>query len=341
MDTEYRSHYYRRHQGFFFPIALITAGVVWLLVNNGTIPVENLYRLIPFWPVLLILAGLSLFTRRIWWPLNALMWAAAGVLVVWVLTSGSAFLPRLSPLELKHETLRETPAQATSADVKLNLSIHPTTVHALSGSQDLLVADIYSVNGTTLDASGGTKKYVSLHESFTANSFVFNPRIDQWLEASSKPWDIGISPAIPVSLTVDSGTGRTDLNLEGLKLESLRVNAGTGRTEINLPKSQAVLPVRLEMGTGGTAVTLPADTPLELTANGGTGGLQINLPEGAGVQVDLRNGGLGGLTLPSSFSKVRGNVDQKEGVWQNAQYPSAKNPVKIILNIGTGGVTIQ
>ncbi|RPJ37528.1 MAG: hypothetical protein EHM21_18005, partial [Chloroflexi bacterium] len=200
MDREYSSTR-TRQADFFFPIALITAGIVWLLVSNGMIPVDNLYRLVPLWPAVLIAAGLALMARRLWWPLNALIWAAFAALVLWLLTSGSAFLPQLSPAALKHETVRETTGQTTSADVKLDLSIFPTTVSALRDSEYLLAADVYTLNGILLDASGGAKKNVRLHtQDFNTGNFIFNPRIDQWFAASAQPWDIGLSPSIPLKL---------------------------------------------------------------------------------------------------------------------------------------------
>lgn len=337
MEREFR----HRQPSLFFPIALITTGVVWLLVNNGTIPVENLYRLVPFWPVLLIVAGASLMFRRIWWPLSALMWAAAAVLVVWLLTSGSAYLPQARSLELKHETLSETIGQAKSAAVNLDLSIYSTNIHALPGGSDLIRAETYSTSGMVLDASGGERKNVSLRTSFTPDNFVFNPRIDQWIESASKTWDIGLSPQIPLALRVDVGTGSTKLNLEGLKLESLRVNGGTGSVEMSLPAGQANLPASVDMGTGSFTMRLPADTPVELKVDGGTGSLRVNLPAGAGVQVEVRSGGVGSLNLPGNFTKVRGNVKEDEGTWENAEFKGAKAPIKIILDIGTGSVTIQ
>ena len=337
MDREYRN----RDRSFFFPIALITAGVIWLLVNNGSVPVENLYRLLPFWPVLIILAGISLLFRRMWWPLNALMWAVVAVLVVWLLTSGSAFLPQTQSLELKHETLRETLGSAKSASVNLDLSIRPTTVHALADANDLMVADVYSVTGMVLDASGGERKNVQLRENFGGNNFVFNPRIDQWIESASRPWDIGLSTKVPLELKVDAGTGSTDLNLEKLQLETLQVNVGTGSMDISLPESQAALPVKIDGGTGGIAVRLAGNTPVELTINGGTGGVNITLPANAAVQVEVRDGGTGSLNLPAGFTKVRGDAQEDEGTWENAAFSGAKIPVKIILDIGTGSVTIR
>ncbi len=312
-----------------------------MLVNNGMIPVDNLYRLLPYWPVLLILAGLSLMLRRLWWPINAMLWAGVALVVIWLLTAGSAFLPKLTPLELKHETLRTPLTQVKEATVKLDLSIHSVKVHPLSDSTDLMVADVYSVNGVVLDASGSEQKNVNLHEAHGSNNVLFNPRIDQWIEASTRTWDIGLSPNVPLALTVDEGTGRTDLNLSGLKLTTLKVSAGTGSLSLILPESQAELPVKLDMGTGSMDVRLPANTAVNLNINGGTGGLTITLPAGAAVQVYVADSGLGGLTLPDGFTKVSGEASNKEGTYQNAAYSGAKTPIMITIHMGTGGVTIH
>ena len=56
----------RRHRSFFFPLALIAAGVLWLLVNFGTIPAANLWALTHVWPIVLIGLGLSLILRQYW-----------------------------------------------------------------------------------------------------------------------------------------------------------------------------------------------------------------------------------------------------------------------------------
>ncbi len=110
MNTEYYRH---RRPSLFFPIALITAGVVWLLVNSGTIAVENVYRLAPYWPVLLILAGLGLLLERLWWPLSALMWLAAAAALVWFLVFPPAFLPP-RPLRTAARPLYEPLVEANS-----------------------------------------------------------------------------------------------------------------------------------------------------------------------------------------------------------------------------------
>jgi hypothetical protein len=53
-------------KSLFWPLFLIAAGVVWLLVQAGTIPSENLWALTHIWPFLLIAAGLGIILRPYW-----------------------------------------------------------------------------------------------------------------------------------------------------------------------------------------------------------------------------------------------------------------------------------
>lgn len=338
MDTDTYRHYRRHGSSLFFPIALITVGVVWLMVNNGMIPMENVYRLMPYWPVLLILAGIGLVLRRVWWPLAGLMWAGAAVLVIAALVAPPAFLPQPRGVEMQHQTLITPLENAKSAAVRLNLSINPSEVHAATSGQDLITADVYTANGATLDASGSEMKNVTLH----ANDF--NGNFALWDFAAlqgSRKWDIGLSPKVPLQLTVDAATGSTKLDLTDLKLDNLEVHVATGSLDLNLPQSSDNLPVNLNGGTGSMDVIIPSNTPVTLNANNGTGSLRIDVPQGAGVQVDVRNGGVGSIHLPNDFKKVSGESNKKEGVWQNNAFDGAKAPIKITLDNGTGSVTVR
>ena len=55
-----------RKFSLFGPLLLIAAGVVWLLVQSGTIPSANLWALTHIWPFLLISAGLGIMLRPYW-----------------------------------------------------------------------------------------------------------------------------------------------------------------------------------------------------------------------------------------------------------------------------------
>ena len=55
-----------RKRSLFWPLFLIAAGVVWLLIKSGTISSENLWALTYIWPFLLIAAGVGLILRSFW-----------------------------------------------------------------------------------------------------------------------------------------------------------------------------------------------------------------------------------------------------------------------------------
>jgi len=55
-----------RKLSLFWPLTLISAGIIWLLVSAGKLPSENLWALTHFWPFILIGAGVGLILRPYW-----------------------------------------------------------------------------------------------------------------------------------------------------------------------------------------------------------------------------------------------------------------------------------
>jgi hypothetical protein len=334
-----RHETFRRHgPSLFFPIALITAGVIWLLVNNGTIPVEHIYRLAPYWPALLILGGLSLVFRQIWWPLSALMWAAAAVLVVWMLVASPNLLPAPKGVEFKEERVTEALGSTKSATVGLDLSTMSTTIHKLSGSSDLIDATISHAGKLNFTASGNEQKTVKLGVSSEDPTWWFN-----WLASGaqeSKPWDIGLTTQVPLRLRVDASTGSTKMDLDGVQLESLTVNGSTGSLVIDLPADAPRFPFTYDASTGSAVINVPGGTAFDMNVEASTGSITIDVPDGAGVQVDVRDGGPGGLNMPG-IEKVSGRQNEDEGIYENAAYATSPYPIKIVLDLSTGGVTIK
>jgi hypothetical protein len=55
-----------KDRSFFWPLTLIAAGVIWLLISMQVIPAANLWALTRIWPYVLILLGLGLILRSFW-----------------------------------------------------------------------------------------------------------------------------------------------------------------------------------------------------------------------------------------------------------------------------------
>jgi hypothetical protein len=56
----------KRSFSLFGPLLLIAAGVIWLLIQAGSIPSSNLWALTHIWPFLLIAAGVGLMLKPYW-----------------------------------------------------------------------------------------------------------------------------------------------------------------------------------------------------------------------------------------------------------------------------------
>ena len=79
------------NRSIFWPLALIAAGVLWLLVSMGNIPSQNLWALTHLWPYFLIALGVGLILRGLWRPLGA----AVSVLVVLGAVAAVFYAPQL------------------------------------------------------------------------------------------------------------------------------------------------------------------------------------------------------------------------------------------------------
>ncbi len=63
----------KEHRSFFWPLTLIAAGVIWLMINTQTIPSANLWALTHIWPYVLIALGVGLILRGLWRPFGMIV----------------------------------------------------------------------------------------------------------------------------------------------------------------------------------------------------------------------------------------------------------------------------
>ena len=70
-----------KDRSIFWPLAMIAAGVLWILIGMGTIPRANLWALSHTLPYLLIVLGFGLILRA--------YWRSAGMLVSLLVVPGA------------------------------------------------------------------------------------------------------------------------------------------------------------------------------------------------------------------------------------------------------------
>ncbi len=275
----YESGERRGDRSLFWPIVLIGIGVIWLLSNIGLIADLSLGILLRLWPLVLIVIGLDLLFGRRWPALSALIGLGTVALVVALLLfapqlgldtnePASLFgLPIVTGIDesnIRTDRFTEPLGDAQSAEVVLDLYPGRTAIHSLADSDALIDAEITHVGEIDFRVSGDRTKTVRLGQG---EAIRFGPLI---ASGSRLVWDIGLTPEIPLDLSIDAGSGPADADLRQLRLQSLDVNGGSGPLEVTLPEGATDYRARLDGGSGPITVIFAGctkRTPCSMAAN--------------------------------------------------------------------------
>ncbi len=323
----------RNYRSLFWPVLLIGVGLIWLLASLGLIPPANFSALVSLWPLLLIVIGLDLLIGRRSPVASVLIGLIALAVVIFVLMSAPALnLPTGGVMQTR--TIAEPLTGAASAEVELNLTSMPTRLYALDDSQDLLRAEIDYYGTLDYTVTGDSVRRISL-EQRSDNSglrITFDP---------SARWDIGLSPAVPIDLSIDGGSGSADIDLTGVELDSLWFDQGSGSFDVVLPMSPQEYEVTAVGGSGSLEIDLPEQTSLTLRLDGQSGSIRLTLPDNAGIRLEVLDAGSGSVNFPASLERVSGGED-KEGIWESPGYDSAVYKLLIICaDLGSGSFSLR
>jgi hypothetical protein len=334
-----------RHSGYrslFWPIVLIGVGLVWLLGNLGVISGANLAVLFRLWPLLLIIIGLDLLFGRQSPLIGALIAVGAVVLLVALMLAGPSL--GLAPsLEVVTDTYSEPLDNAGSASVNLSIGAGQSIVRALADSANLLEAEVTHVGEIEFQRQGERERTIHLRQRDQDFSFgqnwlgVFNPEREL-------RWDVGLSPDVPLQLSVSSGAGTSRLDLEGLQLTGLNVSMGAGQLDLRLPAVDDAYSVQVSGGAGEMNIRIAQGAALSLNISGGVGAVNIDLPPNAAVRLDGRSG-VGSINVPASFTRVQGDSERdfvgSSGVWESDGFANAERQIIIVYSGGVGGLTVR
>lgn len=328
----------RGYRSLFWPLLLIGVGLVWLLGNLGVISAANLSVLARLWPLFLIAIGLDLLIGRRSALLGALIGLGTVVLVVALMLAGPS-LGWSSNLDVRSDSYSAPLDDASSARVDLNLSVGTSTVRPLADSTNLIEADLRYVGEIDFRVEGGAERVVSLGQRGEVN-VGFNPFgfFLPWNGNNDLRWDVGLSPAVPMALSIHNGVGEANLDLSSLQLTSLSLNGGVGEIHATLPATRTPYRATVNNGVGEVSLTIMRGAALDLTVSGGVGGLTIDVPDGAAVRLTSQ-GGLGDLNLPGDLVRISGQ--DHEGVWETDGFSQAELPITIEYNGGVGGLTVR
>jgi hypothetical protein len=294
-----------RRGGLVGSTLIIAVGIVFILSNYGYLTVNVWEVVVRLWPLLLIAMGFDVFIGR------RSIWASlVGLVLILVILAGALWAFGVgigSGQTLTGEQVSQPLGNAAQASIKIEPGAASIRLQALKTSDNLLAGTIGTNKGQSVvkDFSQNGNN-VSLTLRTTGANFYYLPAgSSQW------SWDLGLTPQIPINLTVNLGAGNTDLDLTGLQISSLNV----------------------DMGVGNASMILPASGNYNARINGAIGQLVIEIPQGLGVKVKS-DAAIASVNLPADFQ-------EQNGFSTSPGYASAGSRVDLNLGMAIGNVTVR
>jgi len=305
--SENRSY---RGRSVVWPVVLISLGVVFLLNNLGVVSWDIWYTLLQMWPILLVAIGIDLIFGR-----RSGFFAAITAVVILAMFAGAFWLFGISGQVWSGDQVSRSILQdaegAESAEVDISINVGELYIEALPEDSHLLIDGEIRIG----EYETVTEKFHLVGDTAT---FSLDTRGQQyhpgWIFSEgndpNKQWDLAINPDLPLDLRLDSGVGRSEIDLTGMTLESVEIDTGVGEV----------------------VLTLPADGEYDVHLSGGVGQLVIRIPNEVGARISIDTG-LGD-------SNISGDFYYRNGYYYSDEYQDAEEKVEIYLDGGVGSIRV-
>ena len=244
-------------------------------------------------PILLIVAGVLVLAGNLGW----LAWGSLPFL-----GTGSGAAAETHDVQIPIDG-------AERAEITIRVGVSQLDVSALSGGNALVSGQVRTANGETftqdVQRRGGTAEVDLLSEQRGMGTI---------RGGGDRGWDLALAQGIPTELGINTGVGRSQLDLRDVALTGLDVDAGVGEMVATLP--------------------LPTEGSYQATFDTGVGATTVRVPEDAAVRIAIDTG-LGGVTARGGFDALGGDVYQTPG------FSDANERIDIRIDGGVGAITIE
>lgn len=294
-----------RSRSFLWPAVLILIGVIALLVNAGAISSDRLYRLADLWPLILVVIGLEIVSRR---ALRGAAGDLAAVLIVLVAAGGALAYVAVGPaIPGGTRTLDASDAVGSLNHATLNVDVGAATM-TVTGS-GALGSDLYRAH---IEYSG-SKPDISLDRSTGDLQFSQNNPFG-FFGGRRLVIDLQLSSAVSWDFSINTGAASDTYKLSALKVVSMDLNAGASREDITLGPP-----------TGAVSITL----------NGGALTVHLHRPSGTEASVQVSGGA---VSLVADGQRYRGIGEQS---WQSSGFSGASDSYQVDVTGGASTVTMD
>jgi hypothetical protein len=296
-----------RRRSIIGPLLLITLGVGFLLSNLGLVTWNIWELMFRLWPLWLVAAGIDLLFGRSRWG----SWVAVGLILALIGGAGWFAQGAWSPFSgevARAESFSQPLSGGRKAVVNIQPSVGQLQIRESRNTDVLIEGQINNRPGERVtrdfNLNGDTAWFdVKSHQQGFVPFFGG--------DRSGGLWDLALNPQVPLTLNIETGVGKADIDVSHLQVTDLRVQRGVGATDISLP-AQGQLRARIDSGVGAVTIRLPRGMAARITAENGIG--KVNVP---------------------------GGYDRQGGAWVSRDYESAQNRVNLSVHGGIGAINIE
>ena len=358
MDSNSTYQYYRprRRISIFFPLLLITAGVVLLLTNMKLVDWDVWDAIFMCWPVLFIAGGLDGLVQgenpvwQVFWigfgalmlagNLGYLAWNSWDIVLrLWPLLLIAAGLSVLAGRSSIGNLVSAVLVVALLGGALLLLSQTPMPASTMAGDRISQSLDGAQKSDVYLNLPAGKLRVSAMSESAgQIEGTLRQPdagNIDRSFYVDQDTAHLSLR-GTGVSVWIPFGPNRHqnewDLRFNPSVPLALNADMGAGETDVDLT-GMTIDRARVNIGAGSTTVRLPAEGRFEAQIDGGVGSVTILLPRAMAVRVQAHTA-LVDLDLPADFVQDGDN-------YRSPNITGADSIVDLNLNLAIGRVAIK
>lgn len=284
-------------------LIVLLLGVMFLLGDMGAMDWNAWALLFRYWPVLLVLAGVSILLG------GSFRWFVALVLL-FVIVVGTVGMPWLydwtgGPLTRVVFTPAELPAGLTLLTAQINLDVGNLTT--VSPTPEAYILELGYRNAldpqcTFAVETDGTGRLTLRQQGVRPSSVGLRQVLS-----------MGFVAGLPLELSIKTGVMTANLDLSPYQLRRLDIDAGVGTLTVSLGRPEGTMVGNINSGVGTITLMVPRGTALRVTGDFGVGVRQLSA---AGLK-------------------------RVGGVWQDDQYDCALNRVDVRVAGGVGLLSVR
>lgn len=288
---------------FFWGSFVICLGLLWMLSNLGLLPSNIWYQAWRLWPIIIILWGVSiLFSRS---GVRSFWLSVATLLIIGIVFFVFTLMFRNEEVVEQTINIKESVSKEVESG-RLVFALGAVNFSLSGGSEYLLEGKSETISGVeVINTKDDSIQTIRLNQT-PVHNFIFGPNYTNKINLKT-------NNKLPLSVEIDSGASKIDLDLEEVMLVKLDIDSGA---------------------TSSSVVVGDKMSEVEINIKSGASSFDVKVPEGFAIRV-VNKSGLSG----NNFGSI--GLSRNGDIWTSSDYDQNENKIDINFESGASSLNIS